>query len=56
MLENTTLNLKVFSSSVSNSFILDEITGYKDNAFVEVEKALGTDVFTDYCNYLIDTE
>ena len=56
MLENTTLNLKVFSSSTSPSQILDEITGYKDNAFTEVEQALGTDVFTDYCNYLIDTE
>ena len=56
MLENTTLNLKVFSSSTSPSQILNEITGYKDNAFTEVEKALGTDVFTDYCNYLIDTE
>jgi hypothetical protein len=55
ILENTTLNLKVFSSSTSPSQILDEITGYKDNAFTEIEVAMGTDVFTDYCNYLIDT-
>lgn len=56
MLADTTLNLKVFSSTTSPSQILDEITGYKNNTFTEVEKALGTDVFTDYCNYLIDTE
>ena len=56
MLPDTTLNLKVFSSSTSPSQILDEITGYKDNTFTEVEQAMGTDVFTDYCNYLIDAE
>jgi hypothetical protein len=56
ILAETTLNLKVFSSSTSPSQILDEITGYKDNTFTEVEQALGSDVFTDYCNYLIDTE
>jgi hypothetical protein len=56
ILAETTLNLKVFSSSVSPSQILDEITGYKDNAFTEIESAMGTDVFTDYCNYLIDNE
>ena len=56
MLPETTLNLKVFSSSTSSSQILDEITGNKTNAFAEVEQAMGTDVFTDYCNYLIDTE
>lgn len=56
MLPDTTLNLKVFASSASPSQILNEITGYKDNAFVEVEQAMGTDVFTDYCNYLIDNE
>lgn len=56
MLPDTTLNLKVFSSSASPSQILDEITGYKDNAFAEVEQAMGSDVFTDYCNYLIDNE
>jgi hypothetical protein len=56
MLPDTTLNLKVFSSSTSATQILDEITGYKDNAFTEIEVAMGTDVFTDYCNYLIDTE
>lgn len=56
MLPDTTLNLKVFSSSTSPSQILDEITGYKDNAFTEIETAMGSDVFTDYCNYLIDNE
>jgi len=56
MLPDTTLNLKVFSSSTSPSQILDEITGYKDNAFTEIEIAMGSDVFTDYCNYLIDNE
>jgi hypothetical protein len=56
MLPDTTLNLKVFSSSTSASQILDEISGYKDNAFTEVEQAMGSDVFTDYCNYLIDNE
>jgi len=56
MLADTTLNLKVFSSSTSPSQILDEISGYKDNAFTEIEAAMGSDVFTDYCNYLIDNE
>ena len=56
MLAESTLNLKVFASNASSSQILNEITGYKNNAFVEVEQALGTDVFSDYCNYLIDTE
>lgn len=56
MLPDTTFNLKVFSSSTSPSQILDEITGYKDNAFTEIETAMGSDVFTDYCNYLIDNE
>jgi len=56
MLPDTTLNLKIFSSSTSPSQILNEITGYKDNTFTEIETALGSDVFTDYCNYLIDTE
>ncbi|CAK0758069.1 hypothetical protein CCP3SC1AL1_240012 [Gammaproteobacteria bacterium] len=56
MLPDTTLNLKVFSSSTSPSQILDEITGYKDNAFTEIDIAMGSDVFNDYCNYLIDNE
>jgi hypothetical protein len=56
MLPDTTLNLKVFSSTTSPTQILDEISGYKNNTFAEVEKALGSDVFTDYCNYLIDNE
>ena len=56
MLPDTTLNLKVFSSTTSPTQILNEISGYKNNTFVEVEKALGSDVFTDYCNYLIDNE
>jgi hypothetical protein len=56
MLPETTLNLKVFASNASSTQILNEITGYKNNAFVEVEQALGSDVFSDYCNYLIDNE
>jgi len=56
MLPDTTLNLKVFSSSTSASQILDEISGYKNNTFSEVEQSMGSDVFTDYCNYLIDNE
>jgi hypothetical protein len=56
MLPQTTLGLKVFASSASSSLIQDEISGFKNNTFVEVEKNLGSDIFTDYCNYLIDNE
>lgn len=56
LLPETTMNLKVFSSSASSTLIEDEITGFKNNTFVEVEKNLGTDIFNDYCNYLIDHE
>lgn len=56
MLPQTTLDLKVFSSSASSTLIQDEISGFKNNTFVEVEKNLGSDIFTDYCNYLIDNE
>jgi hypothetical protein len=56
MLPETTLDLKVFSSTASSTLIQDEISGFKNNTFVEVEKNLGSDIFTDYCNYLIDNE
>lgn len=56
MLPETTMNLKVFSSTASATLIQDEISGFKNNTYVEVEKNLGTDIFTDYCNYLIDHE
>jgi len=56
MLPQTTLGLKVFASSASATLIQDEISGFKNNTFVEVEKNLGSDIFTDYCNYLIDNE
>jgi hypothetical protein len=56
MLAQTSLGLKVFSSTASSSLIQDEISGFKNNTFVEVEKNLGSDIFIDYCNYLIDNE
>ena len=56
MLPQTSLGLKVFSSTANSSLIQDEISGFKNNTFVEVEKNLGSDIFTDYCNYLIDNE
>jgi hypothetical protein len=56
MLPQSTLGLKVFSSAASATLIQDEISGFKNNTFVEVEKNLGSDIFTDYCNYLIDNE
>ena len=56
MLPQSTLGLKVFSSAASSTLIQDEISGFKNNTFVEVEKNLGSDIFTDYCNYLIDNE
>ena len=56
MLPETTMNLKVFSSTASAALIQDEISGFKSNTFVQVEKDLGSDIFTDYCNYLIDHE
>jgi hypothetical protein len=56
MLPQTSMGLKVFSSTASASLIQDEISGFKNNTFTEVEKNLGSDIFTDYCNYLIDNE
>jgi hypothetical protein len=56
MLPQSTLGLKLFSSTANSSLIQDEISGFKNNTFVEVEKNLGSDIFTDYCNYLIDNE
>lgn len=56
MLPQSSMGLKIFSSSASSSMILDEISGFQNNTFTEVEKAMGSDIFTDYCNYLIDHE
>ena len=54
MLPDSSMGLKIFSSTASSSMILDEISGFKNNTFAQVEKAMGTDIFKDYCNYLID--
>lgn len=56
VLPQTTMNLKMFASTKSDSLILDDSGELKTSTFVEVAENLGSDVFSDYCNYLIDNE
>lgn len=56
MLPESSMGIKIFSSTASSTMILDEISGFQNNTFAQVEKAMGTDIFADYCNYLIDHE
>ena len=56
VLPETTMNLKVFAKTKSETMLLNSEGDLKTSTFVEVSEALGSDVFTDYCNYLIDNE